>query len=37
MRIAKNLKERAQIKAKAEETNVTEVLTRALVEYVKNI
>lgn len=36
MRIAQNLKERAQIKAKAEETTVTAVITRMLLEYVKN-
>lgn len=36
IRIAKNLKELAQIKAKAESTTVTAVITRYLLRYVKN-
>lgn len=36
MKIAKNLKESAQAKAKAESTNLTAVITRMLVEWLKN-
>lgn len=36
IRIPKNLKEMAQAKAKDEKTTVTEVITRMLVEWIKN-
>lgn len=36
MKIAENLKESAQIKAKAESTTLTAVITRYLLRYVKN-